>query len=145
MITEKIKYELIISTNKYAGNFERQLCAHVTGQVGDCEVGEEFVEDDIQEMFEDIVEGVYQEGYSRPCAIGFYSKVPGVTNNDVIIYFYNNPTDEMLKTVKERVSTFANKYKELNPTFSSSVDGLEIIGIRLVQKVITTKLNTFTV
>ena len=26
---------LVIDTNSYAGNFERQLCAYVTGQIGD--------------------------------------------------------------------------------------------------------------
>ena len=31
--------ELIIHTNKYAGNFERQMCAYITGAVGDCGAG----------------------------------------------------------------------------------------------------------
>lgn len=30
----------IIDTNKYSGNFERELCAFVTGHIGDCGVGE---------------------------------------------------------------------------------------------------------
>ena len=34
-----------LGTN-YAGNFEREICAYVTGQVGDCEVGQ-----DISQMF----------------------------------------------------------------------------------------------
>ena len=31
----------IIHTDSYAGAFEREICAHITGLVGDCEVGEE--------------------------------------------------------------------------------------------------------
>src|SRR5215469_5557664 len=32
---------LIIDTDRYSGNFERDLCAFVTGRYGDCEVGKE--------------------------------------------------------------------------------------------------------
>jgi len=35
---------LIIDTDRYAGNFERQLCAFVTGRYGECEVGKEVAE-----------------------------------------------------------------------------------------------------
>ena len=31
---------LIIDTEQYAGNFERQMCAYITGQVGECGVGQ---------------------------------------------------------------------------------------------------------
>jgi hypothetical protein len=31
----------IIDTEDYAGNFERHLCAYLTGQIGECEVGVE--------------------------------------------------------------------------------------------------------
>jgi hypothetical protein len=32
---------LVIDTDQYAGNFERQMCAYVTGYLGDCGVGHE--------------------------------------------------------------------------------------------------------
>ena len=35
---------IIIDTDTYAGNFERELCAYVTGIVRDCEVGIEIAE-----------------------------------------------------------------------------------------------------
>ena len=31
----------VVDTNTYAGNFERCMCAYMTCQIGDCEVGEE--------------------------------------------------------------------------------------------------------
>jgi hypothetical protein len=37
-------WTFVIDTNEYAGNFEREMCAYITGQVGDCEVGEELAE-----------------------------------------------------------------------------------------------------
>lgn len=144
METETTKYELVIKTNKYAGNFEMELCAHVTGiTVGR---GEEFQEEDIQELFEDHVDLVYVDGYETSCTIGFYSDSPNVTNNDAIIFFQENPTDEMLEIIKERAGTFKSKYEEIEEDFMhDSVEGLEILGIDLVEKVITTKTNTFKV
>jgi len=37
------RYVLVIDTDQYAGNFERELCAYVTGYVGDCGVGAKYV------------------------------------------------------------------------------------------------------
>ena len=56
----------VIDTNSYAGNFERELCAYITGVIGDCEVGKRKIE-------YDEIEGVAQvaDEYAcyRPCAI----------------------------------------------------------------------------
>jgi hypothetical protein len=34
---------IALDTNQYAGNFERELCAYLTGRVGECGVGENFI------------------------------------------------------------------------------------------------------
>src|ERR1035437_9396865 len=34
------QYLLVLDTEQYAGSFERDMCAHITGHVGDCGVGE---------------------------------------------------------------------------------------------------------
>jgi hypothetical protein len=39
MLTLAEGYVVVIETDQYAGMFERQLCAYVTGVVGECEVG----------------------------------------------------------------------------------------------------------
>ena len=36
---------LIIDTEQYSGNFEREMCAHITGQVGECNVGYDVAEE----------------------------------------------------------------------------------------------------
>jgi len=33
---------LAIDTDTYAGNFEREMCAYITGRVGECDVGAEY-------------------------------------------------------------------------------------------------------
>ena len=35
-------YLFIVDTDQYAGNFEREMCAYMTGAVGECGVGEEY-------------------------------------------------------------------------------------------------------
>ena len=35
------EWTFVIDTNEYAGNFEREMCAWLTGQVGECDVGKE--------------------------------------------------------------------------------------------------------
>ena len=49
------KFAVLIKTDSYAGNFEREMCAHVTGHVGECEVGEEFVDENISKLFESVI------------------------------------------------------------------------------------------
>jgi hypothetical protein len=34
-------FTFVINTEQYAGNFEREMCAYVTGQIGECGVGQE--------------------------------------------------------------------------------------------------------
>lgn len=70
------KWILVIDTDKYAGNFERELCAFVTGVLGDCGVGEDFAYMYFEETGEEdsrFLEMVDQRpdehGCCRPCSI----------------------------------------------------------------------------
>lgn len=54
-------FVFVIDTKKYAGNFERELCAYVTGIIGECEVGDEEAKEFAQDHsgdnpFEEIIE-----------------------------------------------------------------------------------------
>ena len=40
-------YGFIVDTDSYAGNFEREMCAYMTGHIGECSVGEEYASDEI--------------------------------------------------------------------------------------------------
>ncbi len=79
-------FAFVIDTESYAGNFEREFCAYITGIIGDCEVG------DIEAArfkfafpgenpFEDIVAQVPDDnGTRRPVTIW---PTPGWFNNGV--------------------------------------------------------------
>ncbi len=50
----------VIDTEDYSGNFERELCAYITGRVGECGVG-----DDMAEIFKNEVKDMGEEPFSN--------------------------------------------------------------------------------
>lgn len=101
----RAKYAIVIKTDSYAGNFEREMCAYVTGHTGDCEVGEEFVDEDIAKKFVNIIGNEQDDnGCYRPVALG--CDIDGYTNQDVVIFFDDKPGDEHIGIIKERLDTF---------------------------------------
>lgn len=70
------KWIFIIDTDSYAGNFERDMCAYVTGCIGDCEAGKKFAEmyrketkdgDEYENQFSEYIEQRTDEhGCARP-------------------------------------------------------------------------------
>lgn len=62
----ELLYGFIIDTDSYSGNFEREMCAFMTGRVGDCGVGGNFT--DGVEVMDDVVD-VEDEGCWRPVTI----------------------------------------------------------------------------
>jgi hypothetical protein len=135
MNNPKVEYIFMIDTNKYAGNFEREMCAYSTGIVGDCGVGEEnanqFVEDLGEEtvfLFQDYVDSRPDDhGCCRPVKI---QPNPGIYPNEnesystVGIFFYEKPTDEIIQIMKERSKIFAEQ----------EAYNIKILGYRLVEK-----------
>ena len=114
------KFAVLIETNQYAGNFEREMCAHLTGHVGECEVGEEFVDETVQEFFEDVIGNEADDnGCYRPVALG--CDIDGGTNQGVVIFFDEEPNQEHLDMIKERLETF---------TYTK---GLEIKSVELIE------------
>ncbi|MBI5355578.1 MAG: hypothetical protein HZB68_03940 [Candidatus Aenigmarchaeota archaeon] len=130
-------YIFVIDTDSYAGSFEREMCAYVTGQIGDCEVGAEFAElaeKEIPEMVEkfwSIVEKFPDEnGCYMPVEIwpnlrygndgnGNHAllneenaeKYPYPAFNSVAIHFNELPDAEMIITMKARSSDFGKRKK----------------------------------
>jgi len=67
----------VIDTNMYAGNFEREMCAYMTGQLGECGVGEEEAaafeeefDEDLRERMDDLIGSECDDrGCTRPVKI----------------------------------------------------------------------------
>lgn len=112
------KFAVVIKTDSYAGNFEREMCAHLTGCVGECEVGKDYVDEIIKEKFNNVRDEADDNGCYRPVALG--CDINGFTNQDVVIFFKTEPTQEQLDIIKERSVDF-------------NYSGEKILGFELVQ------------
>ena len=142
------KYDYCIDTDSYAGNFEREMCAYITGNVGECEVGVEqavlFTAElgyDLMDEFYGVIAQVMDEhGCARPvCATAtpgtsYDTQHAGKTHthlkcNTVSIYFHKMPTQEMLAIMSKRAEVFAKERPECY-----SKDVIKIIGVRMLKK-----------
>jgi len=126
-------YAFVIDTNSYAGNFEREMTAYLTGVVGECGVGEELIEK-LPIDFEDNVQQVADEhGCYRPTTCWMEPKAK--QNNSVAIFFYKKPTTEEIEFMKERVKDFDHVHKTRGrmAEFSKNDPVIEILGFRLIK------------
>lgn len=96
----------VIDTDSYAGNFERELCAHITGHIGECEVGQDFVEDGIAELFNNIVEVPDEHDCRRPCSI--YPN-PRYKNNGMGFGYLDGQEDIALQKLKQSYLEYGEK------------------------------------
>jgi len=106
-------YLFVIDTEEYAGNFEREMYAYVTGQVGECEVGEEVArmarkkDASFFTRLEDLVKSI-------PDELGDYSPVsifptPGWFNNGVDGHYRLGQEVEALAHYKQQVEKRARE------------------------------------
>lgn len=98
----------VIDTDQYSGNFERNMCAFLTGVVGDCCVGTEMTGNYPE------VEGVLQQpddhGTMRPCST---YETPGYYNNGLGFNFKAGQEDEALEKYKSYVREDEAKWIEI--------------------------------
>lgn len=134
-------YYFVIDTNQYAGNFERDMCAYMTGIVGECDVGSEYAklftdetkrfwEDSETNPFEDLVLLLDEEGDNcrRPCLTvstpgwyndgnGNYTKTKGNCTFpaylSVAIILDRIPENKEIIFLKDRAYLFVSKKQEI--------------------------------
>jgi hypothetical protein len=131
MRREEIKYRVIVSTNTFAANFDKELCAFTTGQIGECKIGIDRryrASAEVREMFEKAMERrVGADDYWRP--VGPNAK----DANAFELYFKEKPTQEMIDAFIEGFNDFADEKKEKNPiTTRISLEGITIITEKTV-------------
>lgn len=136
------KYSFIIDTNSYSGNFEREMCAFLTGQVGECGVGDEHAKEFKEQfpneyaIFEDIIGSESDDnGCYRPCDItetpGRFTKHPAYES--VLIHFCKKPPTEIIEFMERRALEFAE-----TQTIDYNNNHCKILGFRLEEHVTTT-------
>lgn len=121
-------FKFIIDTDSYSGNFERQMCAYITGQIGGCGVGAELatiaqkeLDKKILKKFEDEIESVADEhGCSRPCVI---YDTPGYFNNGLGSIFKDGQEDKAVEHY--------NNWIKNNPQYSNDLKNIKKINKHL--------------
>jgi hypothetical protein len=117
MVVTSKEYYLVIRTTAYAGNFERELCAHLTGAVRDCGVGSQFVDNEVERLFQRYIEPRYDQGYQSlftPVGIGYDHQDVGLNNQDVVIYLRDDLPQALKSLIKERLETFNDKRRDIS-------------------------------
>ena len=112
MTTEK--YTFVIDTNQYSGNFERELCAFVSGHVGDCGVGSEAAEQYLAQTKREPLPFIEQhrdddDNCLRPCAIYL---TPGWFNDGMGGHFLDGQEAEALIHYRAEVIKYAEQQIE---------------------------------
>lgn len=147
-MTSKSKWTIVVETNRYAGNFERMLCAYVTGRCGEnarhlappylemfkkeMGVAEDAEEEDWP--FADLVEERVVDLNDNP--FQNFCEICGKDRMSVRIFLERQPTKEEWDTLVARAHAFpavSNKAKFLPQK------RLKIAKVRLVKTTTTTE------
>lgn len=131
----------VIKTNKYAGNFERQMCAYCTGVLGECGVGGKEREIFLREAGENdekfsksVLLLPHCDGCNRPCSIW------GPDYKDVAIFFHERPTDEMIGLMISRAHEYTTTWCP-QAEFEWNRHEIEILGLELHKEEVKTTLE----
>ena len=100
---------IVVDTDQYSGNFERELVAYMTGAVGDCDVGEPqsaLAHKQLPEGFPEPLR-FSDGGCFRPATIWpGPKKVKGPAYTSVMCAFEDRPTAEELATLVSRAREY---------------------------------------
>lgn len=132
------KSVIMIHTDSYAGNFEREMCAYVTGTYGECGVGSEIASsfldsDELPELM--VANKLDEHGTARPCGIDTNPNDVERGCQSVVIYLYEPPSIEALHTVKRRAEEFCRLICDKSWEFYKSWNEQEIniLSIEVVE------------
>jgi len=135
---ERVEYLLVVRTDSYAGNFEREMGAYMTAQYGECEVGDREAEQARRELPPDVVgwcgDHVTQEsdehGVLRPVELG-------VPNTTFHIFMDEPPSADLCRLFLERGSAWGSKAR-------TPVKVLSVAIVKRVEVTTEEELATFT-
>lgn len=150
-------YALVVDTEQYSGNFEREMCAYLTGQVGECGVGQEFVEkysNDIENLDwwnKNIHQEPDEHGCYRPVEIyqtegwlnngmGQFFKITDTNTKgypaylSVAVFMTEKPNEEVINEFIKRAKHFCSNIQEISDLVGCNFykDSLTFTGIRLL-------------
>lgn len=145
MSVEKFEspFALIVSTDSYTGNFEREFCAYVTGAYGECGVGEELAEEFNEEEpgDEDLTYKTANESDDSGChrPVSIYDD--GDHYNSLIIFFDAEPEPSEWDLIVRRAKQFCAERPDWR-SYQGTKKPITLKGIRLVENKVVRKITT---
>jgi len=134
----EVPFVFVIDTDAYAGNFEREICAYVTGHWdGETHGGDQaevFKKEvgDPEELFgEYITTAPSDDSYPRQVHADLMWEPQGKGMNSVGIFFEEEPTAVLITLMKDRAIKFAKEGR----IFDRPVT-MKIIGFRLLKRTV---------
>ena len=129
----------LIDTKQSAGNFEREMCAWITGRIGECEVGSEFAEFALKEISKETDKWfdmnslqLCDDGCWRPCSTwGAPGKKRG-PDMSVAIFFDKMPPPNIIEEMKTRAQSFPSMNSGFPPEIT--ITGFRMIKQRLISE-----------
>lgn len=146
--TNQAPYIFVIETDSYAGNFEREMVAYITGATGECGVGDEEAEVFFEEVEEEVAGTIQGKTSQQPDDSGCFrpATIWGDPHyNSVAALFDVKPTKAEIALMKERAERYCD-YKVVNaPSYDKKVKRLKIKGFSLVTQKITRTVRSLSV
>lgn len=105
-------YGFIVDTNLYSGNFERKMCAFMTGHIGDCGVGIEEVGaylEDYDNPIPHVAQVPDEYDCERPVRI---IETPGLWNNGMGFHFKNGEEEIAIQRYVESTIAYYQQHKD---------------------------------
>lgn len=129
---------VVVQTDAYAGNFEREMGAYCTGSIGDCEVGSEQLDDFPSKMLklsDKMLPVPDDHGCHRPCSI--WQAPLSKSYNSVAMFMEKCPTDKELEFIRDRAVDFAK-----NNQIHGRHQPLKVLGVSLIHYVVSITQQT---
>ncbi len=149
----KNEYGIIIHTNKYSGNFYREMCAYITGEVGSCGVGTAYIKENPEPMsFRNMIKssgrkpvqiyetpGYYNDGFGNHYEENNFpvDKIKYPAYQSIIIYFKRKPDHEIREYIQTRALEFSKVY---NRSYIIESE-IKIIGFSLYTKIVKEEIT----
>jgi hypothetical protein len=132
---EPMSIVIAIDTDDYSGNFEREMCAFITGVVGDCNVGleqtlraEEELGSTVHEWFQDHL--VHEPDDSDCCRPASIWQPPQW--HSVAIFVDVVPPKEIMDVIIERAKMFAEERPDRR-SWQPEQRTLKLSGVRILE------------
>lgn len=135
-MSQSVNYILVVETNKYAGNYSRELCALLTLEYAECEVGKDIADYErslLTNIPSNSIEFVNDDGAYVPVKLSTNVNAMEISLGEEIdeeLFAFILPRLSLLDKIKDRINSSGIKsYQKLQD--------IKIVSVDVIQETIT--------